>query len=334
MKRWLTLLISLGLFVNVLPVSVAFAKDNSSECSDICAETKKVKKAISGSMTDCNCIISVADPIEIRNTEGQKEYIRKVEVNNSFFIKGSKTYVSGNILNVYFRYNNKDVSLKNDKVKVFPGYNDKCWKVSSIEETYASPKQCIASQKNYMYTRKNPQAKWENADEFHIDIMCSENGKVNFNIKSIDKDPINESKLSKVSEGDKKLKRGLQRYVVESNEEYVNAVSDNTDDKYKYITREINITYKDNDGALANVVIRANFRYNIGTNEVQCLSTSCKENYGKIDVNIRTVNETRTYGGACGEVKLRYISGCSVSDYEETLIIKCDSKGNIISKFI
>ncbi len=334
MRRWLTLLIGLGLFVNVLPTSVAFAKDDISECSSACTKVNKVKKVIPGSMTDCNCIINVDDPLEIRTNEGRTEYIRKVEINNSFFIKGSKTYISGNILNIYFQYDNKSVSLKNDKVKVFPGYNEKCWKVSSSEETYIAPKQCIASQKNYMYNRKNPQSKWENADEFHVDIMCSENGALKFNIKSIDNDAANETKVSQVSQGDKKLKKGLQRCIVESNEEYTNDLSGNTDDKYKYITRVVNITYKDSDGALANVIIRANFRYNISTNEVQCLSTSYKENYGKININIRTVNETRTYGGACGEIKLRYISGCSISDYEETLIIKCDSKGNIISKFI
>ena len=133
----------------------------------------------------------------------------------------------------------------------------------------------------------------------------------------------------------KKLKKRLIREVTERDKEYIRDSESKTDDEYRYITREIYLAYKDDKGnLLADSTIQANFRYNIETHEVQCLSTSNEEKNGKIDVSMRTGNETRTYGGAYGAIKVKYDSGTISKTFGEALIIKCDSRGKIITQFV
>lgn len=95
------------------------------------------------------------------------------------------------------------------------------------------------------------------------------------------------------------------------------------------------MAYKDDEGnLLADSNIQANFRYNVETHEVQCLSTSNEEQNGKIDVSMRTGNETRTYGGAYGVIKLKDVPSTISKTFEEAIIVKCDSRGKIVTQFV
>jgi hypothetical protein len=119
-----------------------------------------------------------------------------------------------------------------------------------------------------------------------------------------------------------------------TDKKYVTDSKLDTNDIYRYITREIHVAYTTETGKLLDeAAIEANFRYNTKTREAQCLSTSNKEKNDKVAVTMRTGNETRAYGGAYGEIKLKYPFGAITKTLDEILIMKCDYSGNIISQF-
>ena len=245
-------------------------------------------------------------------------------------------YISGNLLCFYFVYNNDGVFLEDKGIMQDKTYNfNKHWKTTSSEEVYTSPEQCIVSQRVGIYNRDTSLQNLENTDEFHIDIICTNDGELSFYIKD-KKISLNESKkVSETTVKTEKLKKKLVREVSEWDKEYIKDDESKTNDKYRYITREIYLAYKDDEGnLLADSTIQANFRYNIETHEVQCLSTSNEEQNGKIDVSMRTGNETRTYGGAYGVIKLKDVPSTISKTFEEAIIVKCDSRGKIVTQFV
>ncbi len=332
-KKLLSLTVSLVMLVSMCPV-ISFADNKSTPENNFCWEIKDLNKVVLGNEVYNNIDINVSKPHERKNETGRSEYIKKVELKNKFFLSGTKDYISGHIKNIYFKYDNENVGVEDEGIESSSVYNSDLWKTSCSEETYVTPKQCISSQKIYVFKRVNMQKNWKNSDEFHIDVICSPNGEISFNIKSVE-DEYNKIKETNAMENNKKIKKGIKRYVIESNKEYTNDLKDDTRDKYRYVTKELKVIYKDEYGDyLGDSLIKANFRYNKATNEVQCLSTSHQESSSRIKVSIRTGNETRTYGGAYGEISLIYMSGCTSANYEESVVIKCDSKGNISSQFI
>lgn len=311
----------------------AHLNDDFSLENEVVSDVKNINKIITGSTVEYKVDVDISEPMTYINENGKTEFCKKVEIKNSFFLTHTNEYIAGNLLKIDFKYDNNSVMIRKDGIITAPLYNDKHWKTSSSEEVYESLEQCIVSQKSDVYNRKNSQAYWKNKDEFHVDVICSPTGEIKFNISYLDKD--NNLQLTCKSESYKKIKNGLQRYVLEGSKECKHDFMDFNKDKYKYITREMHIKYtnEDND-LLVDTVVKANFRYNTDTNEVQCLSASHKDKFGRVKIKMRTGNETRTYGGAYGIIKLNYVSGCTSESYEENIIIKCDSKGNIISQII
>ena len=49
---------------------------------------------------------------------------------------------------------------------------------------------------------------------------------------------------------------------------------------------------------------------------------------------MRTGNETRTYGGAYGVIKLKDVPSTISKTFEEAIIVKCDSRGKIVTQFV
>ena len=127
----------------------------------------------------------------------------------------------------------------------------------------------------------------------------------------------------------------MVRELTETHIEQLRDLENAENDVYRYIRRELNLVYKDNKGNIvADVIIHASFRYNIETHEVKCLSTHNIVKQGEVDVETRTGNETRSYGGAYGEIKLKYLTQKGTQKtFKDILIVKCDSMGNVLSAF-
>lgn len=300
-------------------------------------EIKHQKHVVTISGVDCVSDINVSEAVFNGTDEnGKDSYRKKVEIKNDFFLSGSDEYISGNLLHFYFVFNNDSVFLEGKNIMKDETFNfDKYWKTTVSEEIYNSPEQCIVSQRSGIYNRDTYLQNLGNTDEFHIDIICSTKGEISFNIKDAEISNNANEKVSKAVTKSKKLKKNLIRETSERDKQYIKDIESNNNDRYRYITREIYLAYKDNDGnLLADSTIQANFRYNLETHEVTCLSTSNEEQHGEIDVTMRTGNETRTYGGAYGEIKLKYSSNLFNKNFNEDVIIKCDSRGKIITQFL
>lgn len=310
----------------------AFAKDSS-----FCGEIQHKKNVVTCSGVDCVSDICISEAIPRGvDSNGKQLYCKKVELKNDFFLTNNYEYISGKRLYFCFIYNDDGVYLEGNGVVKEKTYNfNKNCKITSNEEICKSPEQCIVSQRVGIYNRNTSSQDLKNADNFHIEVVCTKDGEVSFNIKD-EKISLNDSeKVSETTVKTEKLKKRLIREVTERDKEYIRDSESKIDDRYRYITREIYLAYKDDKGnLLSDATIQASFRYNRETHEVQCLSTSNKEQSGEIEVNMRTGNETRTYGGAYGEIKGKYPSKSSSKNFGEALIIKCDSRGKIITQFV
>lgn len=332
MKKILSTLFSLLFITASTCINFAYASEKG------CGwEVKHKKNVVSCSGVNCLSDINISEAIfDGVDQYGKENYRKKVEVRSDFYLLDNNEYISGNLLCFYFVYNNSKVTLEKDGIMKDETYSfNKYWKTTSSEEVYESPQQCIVSQRVGIYDRDTSLQNLENKDEFHIDIMCSVTGEVSFNIKSIEGPKRVDERLSDPVIRIEKIKKNLVREISERDREYANDLKNTDNDRYRYITREIHIKYKNEEGdLLADALIEANFRYNIETHEVQCLSTFNEEKNGEIDVNMRTGNETRTYAGAYGEIKLKYLSGSSKKSFKESIIVKCDSRGVILTQFM
>ena len=334
MKKIWSRLISLLIFITSFGFYPSVASANESKSG---AEIQHKKSFVTCSGIDCVSDINVSEPILCEeNKNGTKTYKKKIDIKNEFFLSENNEHISGNFLSFYFVYNNKSAILDEKGLMKKKIYNfNNYWKIVDNEEIYTSEEQCIVSQIVSMYKRDSSLHNLENVDEFHIDAICSSTGEVIFNIKSTDTAKKEEKKISEPLVNTVKIKKKLFREVFEKNIEYISDLNSNTVDRYRYITRNIHVIYKDNKGnLLADTVLQATFRYNIGTREVQCLSTSNKEKNEKIDVLMRKCNETRVYGGAYAKIKVKKVKNKNKKNYKESIIIKCDSEGKITTQFV
>ena len=300
-------------------------------------EIRHKKSVVTCSGIDCVSDINVSEPVfDSLDASGNETYRKKIEIKNDFFLSENNDYISGNFLSFYFIYNNNDVTIDEKGLMKDVTYNfNNYWEITACEEVYTSKEQCIISQRVGMYKRDSSLHNLENTDEFHIDVICSTKGEVIFNIKSLDTSPKDEEKISEPLVNTTKINKKLFREVSEKDIEYISDLNNSTSDRYRYISRNIHVIYKDSKGNLyADAVIQATFRYNIETREVQCLSTSNEEKNGEIDVLMRTGNETRTYGGAYGEIKVKDPNSIFGKNHKESIIIKCDSEGKITTQFL
>ena len=335
MKKFISYFMAFSLlFAGINVGSTACANERQ----DISWQLSKQKNVVTSSGIDCISEISVSEAAPSGLDENGKElYRKKVEIKSDFFVKEKGEYISGGLLFFYFAYNNDDnVFIDGNGVMKDAASNySKDWKTTFSEEIYKSQEQCIVSQRVGIYNRGKSLKDLENLDEFHIDVICSTNGEISFNIKAVDFSENDGEKISRKQFRTEPIKKNLVREVLEKDKEYIKDLESTNNDRYRYITKEIYLAYKDDNGnLLADTTIQANFRYNIETREVQCISTSNEEQSGDINVSMRTGNETRTYGGAYGLIKLKYADGSWNKTFSEALIIKCDSRGKIITQFV
>lgn len=335
MKRFLsgfTVLMCIWTFLCGVQLNDVFADNSVDSVTDDNTKVVTLQKFARGQDVEYCADIVIEDLVKPKVDERNGEFYKIIIIRNTFSLSDTQKCISESKAYVNFGYDGKNVKIHDGGPLIIPLFNDnKNFKVSSSEETYSSFDQSIVSQSFSVYKRKTAIDNWKKFDEFHLDVICTPDGQIGFNIKSFEDD---QEKKVLTGINETKLKNGMQREVTEYDIKY----SDNSDsiynnDHYDYITREIHVLYKDKDGDVAAYsIIRANFRYNKDTYEVKCLSTSHEEKIGKekIKVKMRTGNETRTYAGAYGKLKLERIMGIDCND---NLFIKCTSNGSVISQF-
>lgn len=332
MKRLISCLMTIILSFTVVSANSKIAVANNLNSA---LKASQKKYVVTSSGVECISNITVGEAISNGyDLNGKESFRKKIEIKNDFFLTESQEYMSGNLLCFYFVFDNEVASLENDRIIKDKTYSfNKYWKTTSSEEIYKSSEQCIVSQRVGIYNRDTTLQGLKNTDEFHIDIICTNTGEISFNIKS-EKNSLNKNeKQLEAKTKIEKINKNLIREVSEKDIVCIDDLNSKNNNRYRYITREIYVAYKDGDGDLiADTTIQANFRYNIDTHEVQCLSTSNEEHKEEIDVTMRSGNETRTYAGAYGLIKLK--PGVMRKSFEEALVVKCDSKGEILTKFV
>lgn len=274
---------------------------------------------------------------------GETQYTKKANIKGEFRKAPGNEIILGGDLEVTFKYNNVDVWVENPQTDILKNNYEVSgpkWKVTSNEEVYVSPGQCIVSEQTSLYKKAgwfNIRKSWNSVGNFHTDIVCSANGEIKFNSESLGKSANGEFVLKNVFSGEKCLQDDITRKtnIVDEICPLNQVCQTNSDkDKYNYITRQIESSYFDSaNNLIASVIMQVNFRYNTKTKEVECISTSHKENVtsGKnaIDVYLRTGDKTRNHGGAYGKIKVDYNTQGKSGDIEESLVVNCDYNGNI-----
>lgn len=304
-------------------------------------ETLEIRKMKLGKKLNYNVILKTGTPCEVTDSNGNKFYQKKIRVAGLFFKNEDKENVISNEFEVKFSYNGVSAWIddidKDIKSNVTSIPHSK-FKGSTCEKIFNSDSQCIVSEQINVFKKKSNSAKkkWKDADNLHIDAVCSPSGEITFNSKDYQK---TQSLVNEVSEKSASLENKVIRKVVEVDRQInVNKNSDSSsDDKYNYITRQMKITYTDLSGKIiSSAVIEANFRYNPASKEVECLSTShanvISSQYDKISSFMRTGNRTKNLGGAYGQIEFKHDTGYLKEKFKETITITCDSNGSITSE--
>lgn len=348
MKKLLSILLILSLTASWIPAINVFAAPkteqnffNKKDDGDMW-DFSEIRKMKLGKSLNYNVILKTEKPHEATDSNGNKFYQKKVRVAGLFFKNDEdKENAITNEFEVNFSYNgsvawindiNKDIkaSITSIPKSKFKG--------STCEKILNSDNQCIVSERINVFKKKTNKAKkkWKDADNLHIDAVCSPTGEIAFYSKDYRK---TQSLVKEVSETSALLENKVIRKVVEMNK-LTTANKDGkspSDDNYNYITREMKIIYTDLSGkVLSKGIIEANFRYNKSSKEVECLSTSHTNVISSKDDNLkafmRTGNRTKNFGGAYGEIRFTHDTGYLKENFEETIIISCDSDGVIKSE--
>lgn len=286
---------------------------------------------------ECISKINVSEPIcDGIDDSGLLSYRKKVEANVIYRLIKTNKIINEYSLHFYFEYNNNEVKLSEKGLMKNEIYaEDKIWKISSIEEVHNPPKQCVVSQRVGIYSRENglQLTNLEQVDSSHLDIICTPDGTVTYNIEAVDDSVLYTTKTLETTANREQIKKDLIRISSTTVEKYDD---DNfKDNSYKYLTVKNHITYENNNGKiLGDSIIKSNFRFNPATQEVVCLSMDNEHKEGNIDVNIRTGNILRSSSGAYGELTLKYPVGAIQKTFKESLVVKCDNKGEISCQFV
>ncbi|MDQ5983810.1 MAG: hypothetical protein RUMPE_00839 [Eubacteriales bacterium SKADARSKE-1] len=271
---------------------------------------------------------------------GESEYTKKANIKGEFIKNPGNEIILSENLDVTFKYNNVEAWIEDPKVDIVKSNHSVSgpkWKVTSNDEVYVSPGQCIVSEQLALSRKArwfNIRKSWDNVGNFHADVVCSANGEIKFNTESLGRSISGNFILKNVSDEERFLQDVMSRKTSIVDEVCaLNPEDQNDKDKYNYVTRRIEITYLDPmKNHIATALIQVNFRYNTKTKEVECISTSHKEgsvsNKNSIEVYLRTGDKTRNYGGAYGEIKVNYNN----IDIEEGFTASCNYNGNITNQ--
>lgn len=284
--------------------------------------------------------LSTSDEFESTCAQDKKEFYKKAKFSGIFLNSSSNEAILTNGLEITFKYDKEKAYIDNSKsdvLKTIYSSNESKWKISSKEEIFCAPTQCIVSQQSNIYQKTswyNLKRSWDYYDNFHIDILCSPTGEIDFNIKSSPHLSNDSFSLTNVSTNHKELDNGIIRqekikdYVYNKNE---------TSDKYNYLTRKIELLYKNSLGNnIAVVKLESNFRYNKMTKEAECLSTIHREAVicedDSIYVHSRTGNETRSKGGSYTTIDLEHLINDDECDFDSIVKTTCDFDGNLVTE--
>lgn len=305
-----------------------------------CWESIYPNKSILDDGIMCECETSISKPVQNGfNEKGEEIFRKKVEARLEFYFEETGEHLCGLFLAFYFTYDNENAWIEDDNLmKAQTFAQNKYYKVSVNEEVCVAPGQCVVSLFSHLNNRETLLKNLERTEELHADIICLANGEVFFrNVLMGQKENLNKDglKFTDLEVKSERVRHNLVRELKETKIEQLRDLENAENDVYRYIRRDLNLVYKDNKGNIvADVIIHAPFRYNIETHEVKCLSTYNTVQQGEVDVITRTGNETRSYGGAYGEIKLKYLTNKGTQKtFKDRLIIKCDSMGNVVSAF-
>ena len=358
MKKIVTFILGLSLCLGfALPkvgnLTMASEKTNATITSSIFPYDKKVdwKSSKTLYLTISNDIkyegtLNISDEFEILDQCGKKLFFKKARISGVFLNSNNNLSISNNSLEVTFKYDKNKAYIDDPNLNIkksFYSTNESAFKVSSKEEVFRSPSQCILSQQSNIYQKENwynLRRTWDYYDNFHIDLICSPNGDIDFNLKSVPNLSSGNSILTNKSFKCTSLDNDITRQEIIEDHVLIN--SNKKSDKYNYSTRKIQLIYSDKNGkGIANITLESNFRYNKESKESECLSTIHKEKIvydtDTINVSSRTGNRSRSEGGSYSNIEFEHNSenykgrNCSC-DFNSIIKTVCDYNGNITTE--
>lgn len=347
-KKVLSLLFALLFAICSLSI-VSFASDNENitkllESHNVKWQTKGEKCVNLSDGISYNLEYYISDELLDDNISDNNFKYKKVVLAGSFYDEEKNKLNLDNCLEVKFKYDGNMAMIEDPEKDIThtPKVNEtKKLKVIEKTDIYVSPNQCILSNQTDVHKKRkwyDFRKTWDNLDNFHTDIVCLNNGEIKINFESLSELPGQDFYINPVSSEIGLLKHNVTRKVNVSDKIYKQ--NDDSQDKYEYKTRLIEIEYLNKDNKLClKLEIEANFRFNKATHEVECVSTSHRETdsddeWEVYSVFLRSGDETKNKGGAYGVIGLENSINAICEDYEENISVKCDKNGDITSDVI
>lgn len=286
----------------------------------------------------------VSEEYEENQSDKDSYKCKTVVLTGKFYDANKNKLDLDHYLEVKFKFDGNTAMIEDPEKDIIsmPKINEtKKLRTSEQLDIYTAPNQCILSNKIEINKKRkwyDLRKTWRNIDDFHADIVCSNDGKITLNFQSIEDLPGQDFSINQISDESTKLSHGVTRRVVVLDKVYK---QDNAEsDAYEYKTRTIEISYLNKDNKLClNLGIDANFRYNKATNEVECVSTAYRETDLDDDWEVdsaffRSGNETKNKGGAYGIINIENSLSYLGEEFEENISIKCDKNGTISNDVI
>jgi len=344
MKKVMSLLFSFLLLIcNFSLVSFA-SEDKNIEVQNIKWQTKGEKSVNLSDGITYNLKFYISDNLSSNEAGGDNWNYKKVLLAGSFYDEEKNKLNLDNFLEVKFKYNGNSAIIEDPEKDIvhIPKVNEtKRLKVVEKTDIYTAPNQCILSNQTDVHKKRkwyDFRKTWDNLDNFHADIVCSNNGEVEIYFESLSDGSMQESCFNLISNESETLKHNITRNIKVGDKIYKQ--NDNAKDKYEYKTRLIEIDYLNKENKLClKLEIEANFRFNKATHEVECVSTSHREtdfddDWEVYSVFLRSGDETKNKGGAYGVIGVENSENSTCKSYEENISIKCDKTGNIINDIV
>ncbi len=338
MKKVLSIILC-SCLIGICMTCVSYAVDSEKACTNQEIVWKDVGNKSVHLSNDIMYDVGFYVSEPFKKEENASESYKKAKLVGKFYSNGKKEINLKNSLEVTFKYDGQNACVENSDKDIVQtasiNTSDKL-KTTTKNEVYVSPNQCIVSSQTELYKKRkwyDFRKTWGSLDNFHTDIVCSSDGNIDFNCKSLSSMPNQEFEIKNISNTTESIDNKLDRVVNVSDKIYTSKAKNK--DQYNYKTRRLDILYKDKKGHdLAIVTIEVNFRYNKISHEVECISTSHREvelaDDWYVDLySLRSGDETRNKGGAYGIIILSHEETLSYDKYHDYIFVKCDSQGNI-----
>ena len=213
MKKVLSIILC-SCLIGICMTCVSYAVDSEKACTNQEIVWKDVGNKSVHLSNDIMYDVGFYVSEPFKKEENASESYKKAKLVGKFYSNGKKEINLKNSLEVTFKYDGQNACVENSDKDIVQtasiNTSDKL-KTTTKNEVYVSPNQCIVSSQTELYKKRkwyDFRKTWGSLDNFHTDIVCSSDGNIDFNCKSLSSMPNQEFEIKNINNDINSIKYG------------------------------------------------------------------------------------------------------------------------------